>query len=457
MESPDNDKNEKMVRSEENDREDEYLPSRRSLSLSEPTIENIEKLQNIRTMSWRDRLFRKVSTGSLRGVVLMWIRMTLGIGLLTLPFYLKQYGAFTGIIVIIICALVNLQSYYYIFEAVFYSGKKNYPDLIKSVLGNGILTVFRFTFLIDIASAIMIYSVVSWNLLEYIIYFFKIGEEHWDEWFINKDTLEFNENNGAIFLIRCVFFYSMFLLTIPLFMKKNLDALQKVTIGYLVSLFVLVLILLIEMPFFSRAYKDEDIEFHWFKPISYNWIECFFGLCIAFYVQPFIFSLRGELLLPSLKRTKKISTISVSLEATIFVVLGFIGYWSLGDLYTPNLFILRKPYPGKSQISELIFQLSICFFFLLNTLGLAMFNPGLRDYLYSFSTCKNTWFKYMAISLAPFLLICTLSFAYPYVIRITNFFGFTINNFNGYIIPILMKIQIIKAKKQSKMHLALCY
>lgn len=78
-----------------------------------------------------------------------------------------------------------------------------------------------------------------------------------------------------------------------------------------------------------------------YKPIDYDWAENISGLLIGFYVQPFIFSLRGELLLPTLKRTKKIAKISVTFEAVIFFIIGFMGYYFLGDEFTPKLIILR--------------------------------------------------------------------------------------------------------------------
>lgn len=420
----------------------------RGNTLSLPTPANINRLNVIRQLDWFDRTFRKLDTGSLRGVVIMWIRMTLGIGILTLPFYIMQYGALTGMLVIAIAATINLLTYRFIFEASFFTDKKNYADLIEELLGTKILRVFRVTFMLDITSTMMIYCIVSWNLFEYILYFFKIGEDQWGEWFININKVQFNENNPTIFKIRGAFLYSVFLITIPLFLKKNLDALQKITIGYLFALFLLVFIILCEVPFFKMGYADEDIDFHFFKAPSFNWIECFFGLCISFYVQPFIFSLRGELLLPSLERTKKIAKISVSIEALTFVVLGFFGYWALGDMYTPNLFILRSPFSGKNQISELIFRCAIAIFFALNTLGLAMYNPSLREYLYPFINIKNERVKYVVVSLLPFFIICTTAFIYPFIINITNFFGVTVYNFNGYIIPLLMKIKILRLQKE---------
>lgn len=424
---------------------------------SQVSPEKLNRLDNIRALPLKDRIFRKMDSGSLRGVVIMWIRMTLGIGILTLPFYVKQYGAITGVVMIALAAIVNFFAYTCIFDGSYLTQKKNYPDLIEALLGPTVLKVFRVTYMIDITSTVMIYCIISWNLLEYMIYFFNIGKEHWDEWIINTDKIQFNESHPVIFRIRAVFFGSMFLITIPLFLKRNLESLQKITIAYLVALFILVSIILIEVPFFRYAYKDQDIKMTWYKMPDFNWIECFLGLCISFYVQPFIFSLRGELLLPTIKRTKKIAKVSVIIETLLFCALGFLGYFALGDVYTPNIFILRKPYPGKNSYSEFTFRCAIGLFFILNSLGLAMYNPSLRDYIDPLFSMKNEKLKYIIVSLAPFLIICIIAFVYPHVIDITNFFGITIYNFNGYIIPILMRIQTLKINKEKFYKLALAY
>lgn len=53
----------------------------------------------------------------------MWIRMTLGIGILTLPYFVKVYGAVLGLSIIILSAILNYITYLFIFEASYYSGK----------------------------------------------------------------------------------------------------------------------------------------------------------------------------------------------------------------------------------------------------------------------------------------------------------------------------------------------
>ena len=417
-------------------------------ALSKATPENLQKLDEIRKLSWFDRTFRRMDSGSLRGVIIMWIRMTLGIGILTLPYYVKQFGAVTGVAVIAIAALLNIFTYRFIFEASFYTDKKNYSDLIEELLGKNTLAVFKWTFLMDIVSTMMVYCIVSWSLFEYILYFLQIGGDQLNTWIVNMDKLEFDEYHPSMVKIRAGFFAAVFVLTIPLFLKKNLESLQKVTIGYLFALFLLVFIILSEVPFFKHARRNEDIQFHPFKKPELGWIEAFFGLCMSFYVQPFIFSLRGELLLPSLKRTKKIAKTSVSIEAVIFIVLGVAGYFALGDKYTTDMLILRKPYDGKNEISETIFRVTIAIFFLLNTLGLAMYNPSLREYLYPYINIKSERVKFAVVSLVPFFIICFVAFAYPYITNVIGFFSVTVYNFNGYIIPIMMKIKILKLKSE---------
>lgn len=68
----------------------------------------------------------------------------------------------------------------------------------------------------------MIYAIVSWNLFEYCLWFFNIAKY---EWISDFNTLEFKENHPTIQKMRYIFFSLVFILTIPLFLKKSLDEL----------------------------------------------------------------------------------------------------------------------------------------------------------------------------------------------------------------------------------------
>ena len=195
----------------------------------------------------------------------------------------------------------------------------------------------------------------------------------------------------------------------------------------------------------SNNSHQKERDHHFFKPIDYNWSDNLFGLLICYYVQPFIFSLRGELLLPTLRRTKKIAKISVFSEGVIFVFIGFLGYFFLGDNFTPKLFILRK-FDEQNHILRNIFIFIIAVFFVLNTLGLSMYNPSIRNYIGTFMDVDKTRLRYVLVSLVPFALICFSASRFPYINKTLNIFGYTVFNFNGYIIPFLMFIAVNKRR-----------
>ena len=52
------------------------------------------------------------------------------------------------------------------------------------------------------------------------MYFFKLTK---DEWFLDKNKVLFNENHPTMRKIRGIFFASIFVITIPLFLRKNLS------------------------------------------------------------------------------------------------------------------------------------------------------------------------------------------------------------------------------------------
>lgn len=147
----------------------------------DPKVSNVtqsllDNQEQVRNLNFFNRVFRGIDTGSMRGVVLMWIRMTLGIGILTLPYFVKVFGANLGLLIIIFSAILNYLTYTYIFEASYYTGKQNFFELIETLLGKRILWVFRITYMCDVCSTIMIYAIVSWNLFEYCLWF--VGITH---------------------------------------------------------------------------------------------------------------------------------------------------------------------------------------------------------------------------------------------------------------------------------------
>lgn len=138
--------------------------------------------------------------------------------------------------------------------------------------------------------------------------------------------------------------------------------------------------------------------------------------------------------------------ISMFMECCIYLALGFFAYLVFGDNFTPMLFILRRPYEGKNFYSEKAFQILISCFLLINSLGLGIYNAPLRDCIGNYYDVHKTKMRYFFISLLPIFVSCVISAFFPNVIGVLSLFGFTVYNFDGYIIPILMAIACFKYK-----------
>jgi amino acid permease len=333
-------------------------------------------------MNFFNRNFSTLKGGSLRAVVIYWVRMTMGIGVMALPFYMRQLGLVVGAIVILLAGCMSYFSFKYIFFAQYYTGEKDIVAITRKFVPSWMVSVYTYSLIIDVASSFQIYTIVSWNLFSYLLIMFGVMK---DEWIKDHDTLKLYEYNPSVFLIRTVFLHTVFIILIPFLLKRNLESLKFVSIGFMISLILVILVLFIQMPFFYKEYhnpKEPEKETHVsyvYKPFwNLKFFSYLFSIIMAFYVQPFVMSLRKELLVPSMKRLKKVARISVGFELVFFITLGALAYFVFGDKYTPDLIILRKPLKTYKAL-EWVFKSLLILFFLGNTFGIPVFNITLRD------------------------------------------------------------------------------
>ena len=446
-----------MISIVDEEQEDEIFEQNRKMyTYSNPNYAQLRHLSHVRKLPFFRRLFRPMEDGSLRAVVIVWIRMTMGIGILTTPYYISSFGVLGGVLALLIGAILCLMSFRFIFEASVERKQKEFLSLISDLLPEFISRVFKYTFLLDLMIPLLSYLIISWNIFSYILYMF--GLFH-DDWVINVDTMEIDEYNKWVFLIRAGYFFLVFLFLIPLFMKKDLSSLRSISFVFLGVMVVFLIYIMVESPFFRVAYKRNDtLKVNYLiKPLEPYFIPNFFSMLLAFYIQPFVLTLRNEVISPTISRLRKISFYTILVEFLIYAVFGSICYLCFGDNYIPALMILRKPYEGKNYISEVIFKGGIVLFFILIVLGLSVFNPGIRDHALKFSTMKNKSLQYKLYSLVPFFIACLIGTLVPNIITVFWFFGLVVCNFNGFIIPVLLKIQLINLKGRSFVKLVLCY
>lgn len=131
-----------------------------------------------------------MEVGSLRGVVIVWIRMTMGVGILTIPKLIKEIGIIPGIIFLILGCLICYFSYSSIFFACVKTQIKGYAELVNHLLPGTISNIFKYSYFLDMMCFTTVYSIFGWRLFEFLLRAFNLMKP---EWFNQEDTLDVKE------------------------------------------------------------------------------------------------------------------------------------------------------------------------------------------------------------------------------------------------------------------------
>lgn len=158
-------------------------------------------------------------------------------------------------------------------------------------------------------------------------------------------------------------------------------------------------------------------------------------MLLSFYVQSFIFSVKDSLILATKRRFGKVIKISFIIETILYLVVGFFGYMSMGENYIQDLFLLKKPYPGESQTMIIFYNLLMVIFFLACFVGVAVFNPPIRDCCFEVFSINHTNTNYIIVSMLPVFIMCVVAFLKPDIIDIFGLIGLSVCTINGFIIP----------------------
>lgn len=355
---------------------------KKKFTYSNPSGEMLSSLKDQRSKGFFKRNFGSLKGGSLRAVVIYWVRMTTGIGVMALPYYIAQLGLLMGSLILILAGTMCYFSFKYIFVAQILTGKKDLVQIARKFIPSWMCSIYSYTLIIDIFSAMMIYTVVSWNILSYLLVIFNLYKEDWVDKSVTDNTV-LNDYHKEVLLIRVGFLHLMFFCLIPLFLKRSLEKLKIVSQIFMVSLIFIIVILLCQTPLFYKMYHSSDqpkaTVNYFYKPFwNFKTFSYFFSMILAFYVQSLLMSLRKELLVPNITRLKKVAFLSVGSELFLFLILGITCYLIFGNEYTTSLIILRKPLEGYRAF-EWVFRAGLVIFFLSNLIGIPMYNVPMRD------------------------------------------------------------------------------
>lgn len=254
------------------------------------------------------------------------VNTIIGSGILVLPYAIRTDGILLGVFVLLFAGILNgigmvLQGASSKFlprgSATFFTVCRiTYPNL--SVLFD--LAIFLQCFGVNIS-----YLVLTGDILP-LVYTF-------DGWDTKSMSLFY-------ILISTV-------LVVPLSLTKKLDNLRYTSIVALTSIvYICFLIYCNFIIAVSTDYKsipqDKLGDFSLIKPQGFKPVCKTFGIIVLAYTCPTQFSIVGELRNPTMKRIAKITTISMTITAILFISVGLSGYLTFGNALEGNILLMYK-------------------------------------------------------------------------------------------------------------------
>lgn len=348
---------------------------------SNPSESMLEELDKTRNLPFFQRLFRRLGPGSLRTAIISLQKMTTGIGVFAFPFYLYEFGLIPGTIFILLAAFLTYKSFIFYFEARDKCEKEDLTGVVSHFVPTWMSKIFRVSICLDMLACLAALSVFGWSICNFLLYYLGL---YYEEWIIDPYKMKFRDYNLSLFLTRALFLHVLFVLMIPLLLKKSVEQLKWVSTISIILLFLLISLLFIQAPFFYRKYHSSDsnqksTEIRLYKNfMKLSKLKYGFSIILGFYGQTQAYPIRNQIVQPTMKRLRKIVRFSLVYSVLLVIPLAIVGYVVWGDLFTPELIILRKQIT-TIPVLEIIYRILLVLFVLANFISISCFNASVRD------------------------------------------------------------------------------
>ena len=118
------------------------------------------------------------------------------------------------------------------------------------------------------------------------------------------------------------------LILLPLALKRDMSSLAFMGLVSVASLFYVLIVMLVEMPFYYQVYVDDPkTEIHAFK-LDMNVLTSCSIVFFAYTCQMALLPIYSELVNPNYRRIKKVITRSLTVDLIFFVLMACAGYFS---------------------------------------------------------------------------------------------------------------------------------
>ncbi len=367
----------------------------------------------------------------------------MGIGLFALPYFVKQIGLLGSLSLISVCMLLNYFATLFIFQASKLVKRDTYLEVARILLGDKYFKILRVSIFLEYFNILILYCVVCWKLFQFMAYYsgFFISE-----WLVDKEILSFDEFNPFVFKTRIIFFMIIYLVSSYNLAKKKISSTRYISLLFVLSVMGLISLIVLESFSFRDYYISHDkysVEYYVKNP-KLEWIICFFTILFAFNNQIIILDLKKELFYPTYRRLRRLTRYTLLICFLGTTLIACLGYYSLGDHFTPSLIFLRKAYDKKSYWEKSL-KILLAFFFISSILGLPTINVPLRRFLFQIMNIENPSRKtFLLVSYLPFMIIMLIATVFPFITKILGISSVSFVGFDGYITPYLLKWKILK-------------
>lgn len=149
--------------------------------------------------------------------------------------------------------------------------------------------------MLDYASGCLISFVVSWNVLLYILFHLGFLADQ----VVDRGSLEFDQADPLVRILRAVFVCVVFVILIPLFLKKTLHSLEEFIkyFSYYIFFLYCFIFLAFGLERADLAKKSRiEVDFGQVQPFGMRNIPLFYTVLSCFYIQPYILTYKRNLL-----------------------------------------------------------------------------------------------------------------------------------------------------------------
>ena len=291
--------------------------------------------------SWFQRTCGKMNPGSLRGSIFNLCILSLGTGLLAIP---QKVGFMSIVLAPIIISLAGYANYWSLKVLVEMSLKYNlntYESLVDKLLGKKLSFFLGIIIGLNQLGIIILYQVILYRLLGGVInemgnYGYKSVDEFDDNTFWDKLWIKF---------LVCYGITIIFLL--PLCLLHNASQMRYASTFGIITLFLLMIIIVVECPFYIKHYVDHDgLDVNYYDIISglkgdMKLLQAIITVFFAFACHAAVFPVLQTLYNPIERRQKKVIRRTMYINTFCYLIIGGVGYLTQ-PIKTPDLIIERN-------------------------------------------------------------------------------------------------------------------